>query len=77
MFNKLFLKWIIIAFIIAVPVSWYIMNRWLDNFAYRTAIHWWIFAIAGGITFYIVIITISWNCLQTARKNPVEAIRDE
>ena len=75
--NKSFLKWITIAFIIAIPISWYIMNIWLENFAYKTRMNWWIFAIAVLITLVIALITVSWQSWRTATRNPVEALRYE
>lgn len=75
--NKNFLKWIGISFLIAVPISWYFMHRWLENFAYKTAMSWWIFALAGLITFLIAFLTISWQGLKAATINPVESLRDE
>jgi len=75
--NKNFLKWIGIAFIIAAPISWYFMHQWLENFAYKTKMSWWIFALAGLITFLIAFFTISWQGLKAAIINPVESLRDE
>lgn len=75
--NKDFLKWTVIAFIIAVPVSWFIMNKWLENFAYKTVVSWWIFALAGGITLIIALLTISWQSMSAATQNPVDTLRYE
>jgi putative ABC transport system permease protein len=72
-----FVKWISLSVIIACPVAWIIMNRWLQNFAYRTNISWWIFALAILIAFLIAFSTITWQSLKTARTNPVEALRYE
>jgi len=75
--NKNFLKWIGIAFILAAPTSWYFMNQWLENFAYKTKMSWWIFALAGLTTFLIAFFTISWQGLKAAIINPVESLRNE
>jgi putative ABC transport system permease protein len=75
--NKDFIKWVLIAFIIAAPVSWYVMNLWLENFAYRTGLSWWIFALAGLIAMAIALLTVSWQSLRAATRNPVEALRYE
>ncbi|MDM9632712.1 ABC transporter permease [Robiginitalea aurantiaca] len=75
--NKDFVKWIALAFIIAVPVSWYVMNQWLEGFAYRTALSWWIFALAGITALLIALLTVSWQSFRAAIANPVESIRDE
>jgi putative ABC transport system permease protein len=77
MLNRDFLKWVGIAFVLASPASWFIMKRWLENFAYRTALSWWIFALAGILTFVIALLTVSWQSWKTATRNPVEALRYE
>jgi len=77
MLNVGFAKWIAVAFIIATPIAYYGMNRWLENFAYRTTLSWWIFALAGCITLVIVITAVSWLTYRAARKNPVESLRYE
>lgn len=75
--NKEFSKWIFIGLIIACPVSWFAMTHWLKNFAYKTSIDWWIFIIAGSITLFIALLTVSWNTYRAALKNPVDALRYE
>jgi putative ABC transport system permease protein len=72
-----FLKLVIIAFIIAAPVSWIVMNKWLQDFAYRVNIEWWMFAAAGFAALLIALITISFQSIKTAIKNPVESLRTE
>jgi putative ABC transport system permease protein len=72
-----FVKWVAIAFIIACPVSFYAMHRWLQNFAYKTEMSWWIFAIAGVSAILIAVLTVSWQCWRSATRNPVEALRYE
>ena len=75
--NRDFIGWVLIAFIIAVPVSWYVMNLWLKNFAYRTNLSWWIFGLAGLIALGIALFTVSWQSLRAATRNPVETLRYE
>ncbi len=75
--NKDFVKWIVIAIMIAVPVAWYAMNKWLQNFAYKTEISWWIFVLSGVIATGIALITVSWQSWRAAKGNPVEALRYE
>jgi putative ABC transport system permease protein len=75
--NRDFIKWVAIAFVIACPVSWYAINRWLENFAYKTALSWWIFALAGVIALSIALFTVSWQTWRAASRNPVEALRYE
>jgi putative ABC transport system permease protein len=72
-----FLKLVIIAFIIAAPVSWIVMNKWLQDFAYRVSIEWWMFAAAGFAALLIALITVSFQSIKTAVKNPVESLRTE
>ena len=75
--NADFIKWLAIAFVIACPIANYAMSRWLENYAYKTSLSWWIFALAGITTLLITLITISWHTFTAARKNPVEALRYE
>ncbi len=77
MLNKNFVKWVGIAFIIACPVAWFIMHKWLNNFAYKTEMSWWIFALAGIIALVIALLTVSWQSWRAAARNPVEALRYE
>jgi putative ABC transport system permease protein len=75
--NKEFVMWIIIAFVIASPLAWYTMNKWLENFAYKTEMSWWIFALAGFIALAIALVTVSFQSWRAASRNPVEALRYE
>lgn len=70
-------KWIIISFIIAAPFAYYLMQKWLGNFAYKIEIKWWIFTIAGIITILISVLTITFISWKAARNNPVNALRYE
>jgi putative ABC transport system permease protein len=77
MLNKDFVKLVLIAFIIACPISWYALHKWLQNFAYRTELSWWIFALAGLLALGIALLTVSWQSWRAATRNPVEALRYE
>ena len=77
MLNKDFIKWVFIAFIFACPISYYIMNNWLENFAYKTALSWWIFVLAGLFTLTISLLTVSWQTYKSATQNPVKSLRNE
>src|SRR5690606_12006710 len=77
MLNKDFIKWVLIAFVFAVPISFFIMKTWLENFAYKTELSWWIFALAGLFTLIIALPTVSWQTYKAATRNPVESLRDE
>lgn len=75
--NRDFVKWVIIAFVIATPIAWFAMHKWLENFAYKTELSWWIFAVAGLLALGIALITVSWQSWRAATRNPVEALRSE
>ena len=75
--NKDIVKWVLIAFIIATPLSYYFSQRWLQNFAYNTTLSWWLFAIAGLVAIVIALIAVSWQTFKVARRNPVESLRYE
>jgi putative ABC transport system permease protein len=77
MLNMDFLKWVVIAFIIATPVVYYVMLKWLQNFAYKTNLSWWIFALAGLMALGVALLTVSWQSWRAATRNPVEALRYE
>jgi putative ABC transport system permease protein len=77
MLNKDFVKWVAIAFVIATPIAWYAMHHWLENFAYKTELSWWIFALAGFLALGIALLTVSWQSWRAATRNPVEALRYE
>jgi putative ABC transport system permease protein len=77
MLNKDFVKWVAIAFVIATPIAWYAMNKWLESFAYKTELSWWIFALAGLLALGIALLTVSWQSWRAATRNPVEALRYE
>jgi len=69
--------WISIAFLIATPLSYFVIRQWLKNFAYKTPIDWWIFLFSGLVALIIAIITVSWQTFKSARRNPVIALRYE
>jgi putative ABC transport system permease protein len=77
MLNRDFVKWVAIAFVIATPIAYYAMNKWLESFAYKTELNWWIFALAGLVALGIALLTVSWQSWKAATRNPVEALRYE
>jgi putative ABC transport system permease protein len=77
MLNRDFVKWVVIAFVIATPVAYYTMHKWLENFAYKTSLSWWIFALAGFLALGIALLTVSFQSWKAAKRNPVEALRYE
>lgn len=77
LFTLQYIKWIGLSLVIAVPIAYYAMNKWLENFAYKTIMSWWIFGLSGLIAFSIAIITIIWFTWRAATQNPVEILRYE
>jgi len=75
--SKQFAMWILIAFIVAVPASWFAIHRWLQHFAYRTGIAWWVFLVVLLVSFVVAGITIGWQTYRAATGNPVDALRYE
>ena len=72
-----FMKMVGIAFVIAVPVAWFIMNRWLSGYSHRISLHWWIFVLAGLVVALIAAISVLYQSIKTARTNPAEALKKE
>ncbi len=72
-----FIKLVLVALVLAAPLAWYAMSRWLEHFAYRTAISWWVFGLAGLIALSIAFLTISFQSIRAALANPVDALRNE
>jgi ABC-type antimicrobial peptide transport system permease subunit len=68
---------IAIAFLIATPIAWYYMNQWLQNYAYRITISWWLFATGGLAAIIIALATISFQAIKAALANPVKSLRTE
>jgi len=77
MLSKEFLQLILIAALISYPVTWFAMNKWLQDFAYRINIQWWVFVLAGIIALLVAAITISFQSIKAALANPVKSLRSE
>jgi len=75
--NKDFVRWVFVALVIGIPVSYYLMSHWQNRFAYKTELSWWIFAVAGISAILIAVLTVSSQSWRTATRNPVEALRYE
>ncbi|MFH1194893.1 MAG: FtsX-like permease family protein [bacterium] len=75
--SKEFIKWLLISNIIAFPVAYFFMNKWLEDFAYRIDISWWMFALSGGIALLIALLTVSYQAIKAATANPVESLKYE
>jgi len=72
-----FAKWLLLAIVFSIPIAWLIMHRWLESFAYKTELSWWIFALAGLLALGIALLTVSWQSWKAATRNPVKALRYE
>jgi hypothetical protein len=77
MLSSEFIQLVCIAFIIAAPIAWLIMNNWLNDYAYRTSISFWLFATAGLITILIALVTVSFEAVKAALANPVKSLRND
>ncbi len=75
--SKDFVKLVLVANVIAWPVAWYAMNRWLQDFAYRIDIGWWVFTLAAGLALAIALLTVSTQAIRAALANPIEALKYE
>jgi putative ABC transport system permease protein len=77
MLSRDFLILVLLAIVIASPIAWYAMNKWLMDYAYRAEVHWWLIAVAGGGAILIAFITISFQSIKAALANPVKSLRSE
>lgn len=77
MLSSDFVKLVLVSVVVASPIGWWVMNRWLENFAYRIDIQWWVFALAGVAAVVIALLTVSWQAFRAAVVNPVDSLRDE
>ncbi len=75
--SKDFLKLVIVSIVIASPVAWWAMNKWLQNYPYHVNIKWWVFALAGLLSIIIAIVTVSFQAIKAAIANPVGSLRTE
>ena len=75
--SKDFLKLVMISFVIASPVAWWMMDKWLQDYPYHVNIHWYVFAIAGLLSFLISVLTVSYQAIKAAVANPVKSLRTE
>ena len=72
-----FLKLVGVAILISLPVGWFAMNKWLEDFSYRIEIGWWVFVLAAFLAVAIALITVSYQSIKAAIANPVRSLRDE
>jgi putative ABC transport system permease protein len=72
-----FVKLVVIAIVIASPIAWWAMSKWLEDFSYAAPISWWIFALAGAVAIVIALLTVSFQSIKAAIANPIKALRSE
>ena len=77
MLSKDFLVLVLISSVIAFPLAWWGMSKWLEDFAYRVSIGWWVFCIAGVLALLIALVTVSFQAIKAAIANPVKSLRTE
>ena len=77
LFSQEFIVLVAIAFIVAAPIGYYAMNQWLQDFAYKTSINWWMYGIAGGLVLFIALLTVNIQAIKAALANPVDSLRNE
>ena len=75
--SKDFLKLVLISFVVAVPVAWWAMYSWLQDYSFRVRIEWWVFAMAGLLSILIAVVTVSFQAIKAAVANPVKSLRNE
>jgi putative ABC transport system permease protein len=74
---KEFVQLVVLSCVIAFPLAFWVLHRWLRNYQYRTAIHWWVFGLAGTLTLVIAVLTVSFQAVRTALANPIKSLRSE
>lgn len=77
MLNKQSLRQVLLAFVIACPIAYYTVNRWLEGFAYKISLTWWVFIAAGFILLALSMLSVSWQSWSAARRNPVDSLKGE
>lgn len=77
MFNRKFVRLVLVCFVVAVPLAWYGVTRWLEGFAYRTPVYWWVFAVSLLIVLTITLATVTVQSWRAATANPVDALKTE
>jgi putative ABC transport system permease protein len=77
MLSKEFLLLVVVSLLIASPIAWFAMNKWLENYVYRINVQWWMFALAGILALIIAFATISFQAIRAALANPVKSLRSE
>ena len=77
MMSSEFVKLVLIAFVISIPLAWYAISKWLEGFAYKTTVSWWVFAATGIAMITVALLALSFHTVKTATSNPVKSLRTE
>lgn len=75
--SKEFLQLVIVAILIASPIAWYIMHKWMEDYSYQIGVQWWVFLLTAAVAILITIITIGGQAIKAALANPIQSLRDE
>jgi len=75
--SKDFLKLVLVSFVVAAPLAWWAMSKWLADYQYRVNIQWWVFAMAGSLSVVIALVTVSYQAIKAAVANPAKSLRTE
>ncbi len=75
--NRDFTLWVVSSVVIAIPVAWYLLDRWNENYAYHAPVSWWIFGCAGAAALFVSWLTTSYRTIRASRKNPIDVLREE
>ena len=75
--NRNFFRLLSVSFVVACPIAWYAVHRWLEGFSYKAPVHWWIFLLGGLFTLVIALLTVSWQSWKAASVNPVDVLKNE
>jgi putative ABC transport system permease protein len=77
MLSQSFLKLVLVSIILAAPVAWFAIDKWLQDFAYRIDVPWWVFLLSGSLAILIALLTVSFHSIKAALMNPVKSLRSE
>ncbi|RYZ60365.1 MAG: hypothetical protein EOO14_07355, partial [Chitinophagaceae bacterium] len=75
--SKSFVRLVLVSFLLAFPIAWWAMNKWLEDFSYRVSISWWVFLIAAGAAVLVALLTVSFQAVKAAIADPVKSLRTE
>jgi putative ABC transport system permease protein len=76
-FNRTYVRILVLCFVLSAPVAWYAVARWLENFAYRTPMYWWVYLAAFAVVFVLTVATVTFQNWRAASMNPIESVKAE